>query len=267
MKRILIAASIVISVLVVLGFVGMWAVKKGLSPFVDGAQLQDGKVTVIVDDTSPMPVAAYLLKFNNGDLGLIDATMDPEAKAVCSVIRRMGRAESDVKVIFCTHTHDDHTAGCQKFPNAKICVMKPSIQGKNLSNMSNWNRLQKTIPGNSQDHARPKSRDIQYLSDGQVLDFNGDKIEAFALPGHTYDSCVYLAFGILFMGDSAAGQYNGRIGSAPPFVSVDRSMNQRELKKLATRLHDRRNEIDYLAFGHQGPIKGLDPLLLWASSH
>jgi glyoxylase-like metal-dependent hydrolase (beta-lactamase superfamily II) len=123
------------------------------------------------------------------------------------------------------------------------------------------------MPGTNQAPVPPKIMNIQYLSDGQTLDFNGDKIEAFALPGHTYDSSAYLVFGILFMGDSASGQYNGRIGSAPPFVSVDRNLNQRELKKLAVRLQYRKSDIEYLAFGHQGPIKGLDPLLLWASSH
>jgi glyoxylase-like metal-dependent hydrolase (beta-lactamase superfamily II) len=267
MKRTLIAASIVLSALVVLGLAGLWAVKKGMSPLVDGVQLHDGKVTVVVDRTSPMPVAAYLLRLNDGNLGLVDATMDPEAKAVCAAIHRMGRSESAVKVIFCTHSHDDHTAGCQRFPNATIYAMKPFSQVKSQSNMSNWNRVQKALPGKNQDPAPPKNRDIQYLSDGQTLDFNGDKIEAFAVPGHTYDSCAYLGFGVLFMGDSAAGQYNGQIGSAPPFVSVDRKMNQRELKKLANRLQDRKNEIDCLTFGHQGPIKGLEPLLFWASSH
>jgi len=266
MKRILITVSIIISALVILGIAGMWAVKKGISPLVDGAQLHDGKVTVVVDNTSPMPVAAYLLKLNDGNLGLIDATMDPEAKAICSSIHRIGRSESEVKVIFCTHSHDDHTAGCRKFPNATIYAMKPSFQGNSQSSTSSWNRVQKAMPGKNQDPS-PSRRDVQYLSDGQVLDFNGDNIEAFALPGHTYDSSAYLVFGILFMGDSAAGQYNGRIGSAPPFVSVDRNLNQRELKKLAARLQNRKSEIDYLTFGHQGPIKGLDPLLLWASSH
>ena len=266
MKRVLIAASIVFSALVVLGFAGMWAVKKGMSPLVDGVQLRDGKVTVVVDNTSPMPVAAYLLRLNDGNLGLVDATMDPEAKAICAAIHRMGRSESDVKVIFCTHSHDDHKAGCQRFPDATIYIMKSSFQKKSQSSQSNWNRVQKIMPGENKNMA-PKNGDVQYLSDGQTLDFNGDKIQAFAVPGHTYDSSVYLGFGVLFMGDSAAGQYNGQIGSAPPFVSVDRKMNQRELKKLANRLQDRKNEIDFLTFGHQGPIKGLGPLLLWASSH
>lgn len=267
MKRILIAVALTISVLIVLGFVGMWAVKKGMSPLTDGVQLQGGRVTVVVDNTSPMPVAAYLLKLNNGNLGLIDAGMDPEAKAICSAIHRMGRSEPDVKVIFLTHSHDDHTAGCQKFPDAQIYALKPSIQGNNQSSLSDWNRVQRAILRKNQDSAPPKNKAIQYLSDGQVFDFNGDKIEAFALPGHTYDSSAYLVFGVLFMGDSAAGQYNSRIGSAPPFVSVDRNLNQRELKKLAARLQNRKSEIDYLTFGHQGPIKGLDSLLLWASSH
>jgi glyoxylase-like metal-dependent hydrolase (beta-lactamase superfamily II) len=267
MKRILIAASMVISALVVLGFAGIWAVKKGMSPLVDGAQLQDGKVTVVVDNTSPMPVAAYLLKLNNGSLGLIDATMDPEAKSVCSALRRIGRSEADVKVIFCTHSHGDHTAGCRKFPNATIYAMKSSLQENGQSSMSHWNRVQKAMPGNNKDLAPSRNRGIHYLSDGQTLDFNGDKIEVFAVPGHTYDSCAYLVFGILFMGDSAAGQYNAQLGSAPPFVSVDRKMNQRELKTLANRLQGRKNEIDFLTFGHQGPIKGLDPLLSWAAAH
>jgi glyoxylase-like metal-dependent hydrolase (beta-lactamase superfamily II) len=237
-----------------------------MSPLVDGVQLHDGKVTVVVDKTGPMPVAAYLLMFKGGGLGLVDATMDPEAKSICAAIHRMGHTESDVKVIFCTHSHDDHKAGCQRFPNAIIYTMKTSIQVNGQSGVSNWNRVQKNLPGEN-NNPTPKIWGVQYVSDGQTLDFDGDKIQAFSVPGHTYDSCVYLGFGILFMGDSAAGQYDGQIGSAPPFVSVDRKMNQRELKKLAVRLKERKNEIEYLTFGHQGPIQGFDPLLLWASSH
>jgi len=267
MKRFLIATSIAISLLVAMGLVGIWAAKKGMSPLIAGAQLQDGKVTVVVDNTSPMPVASYLLKLTNGDLGLIDATMDPEAKAICTAIHRMGRNESDVRVVFCTHSHDDHTAGCRKFPNAIVYAMKPSLQQGGQTGVSNWNRVQMAMPSNNQDPAPQKPREIRYLSDGQVLDLDGDKIEAFAIPGHTYDSSAYLIFGVLFMGDSAAGQYNGQIGSAPPFVSVDRKLNQRELKHLATRLQGRQAEVEYLTFGHQGPIKGLQPLVLWASSH
>ncbi len=262
--RILKWLLIVFVVLVALGWAGSWAVKKGQSPLVDGAQLQNGKVTVVVDGTSPMPVVAYLLQFKNGSLGLIDAGMDPEAKAVLAALRRMNRAERDVKVILFTHSHGDHTGGARRFPEAELYAMNPP--GHMGTDQSTWNRVQRALPGEQQlSGSHPKA--IRLLHDGEVLEVNGDRIEAFGVPGHTYDSSAYLAFGVLFLGDSAAGQYNGRIGSAPPFVSVDRKMNQRSLKRLAEKVRDRTGEVQYLAFGHQGPIQGLDPLLSWASSH
>jgi glyoxylase-like metal-dependent hydrolase (beta-lactamase superfamily II) len=266
MKRVLTVVAIVIVLLAGLVIMGTWAVKQGMSPLVDGARLQNGKVVVVVDKTSPMPVAAYILRFNDGSLGLIDATMDPEAKAICAAIRRLGMSESDVRVILCTHSHDDHTAGRKRFPNATTYLMKPPPGAKGGPGRSNWNRMQRALSSGAENLARGAGTVI-HVDDGAVLDFYGDRIEAFAVPGHTYDSCAYLAFGVLFLGDSAAGQYNGQIGSAPPFVSVDRNLNQRALKRLADRLQGRKREIAYLAFGHQGPIPGLDPLLVWATSH
>jgi len=261
--RILKWVSIVFAILVALGWAGLWAVKRGLSPLVDGAQLQGGKVTVVVDGTSPMPVVAYLLQFKDGSLGLVDAGMDPEGKAVLAALRRMNRGAADVKAILFTHSHEDHTGGWRLFPQAALYAMKP--QGREGTSLSTWNRIQRSLPG-EQSKGGPL-RTITFLEDGDVLELHGDRIEVFGLPGHTYDSCTYLAFGVLFLGDSAAGQYNGRIGSAPPFVSVDRKMNQLSLKQLAQRLRDRKGDIHFLAFGHQGPVQGLDPLLSWASSH
>jgi glyoxylase-like metal-dependent hydrolase (beta-lactamase superfamily II) len=106
-----------------------------------------------------------------------------------------------------------------------------------------------------------------WLHDGETVELGGTRVEAFAVPGHTLESSAYLAKRVLFLGDSAAGQYDGTIGSAPPFVSVDRELNQRELKRLAKRLEARAGEIDILAFGHQGPINGVAPLLEWAAAH
>jgi glyoxylase-like metal-dependent hydrolase (beta-lactamase superfamily II) len=266
MKRVLIVVSVVCVLLILLLTLGMWAVAKGMSPLVDGAQLQDGRVTVVVDKTSPMPVAAYILRFSDGSLGLVDATMDPDARALRAALRRLGKSESDVKVILCTHSHDDHTAGRKSFPAATTYLMKPPPEVRGDPGASGWNRVQEVLPKAAADSAR-RAGAVTYLTDGERLDRDGDKIEAFAVPGHTYDSCAYLVFGVLFMGDSAAGQYDGKIGSAPPFVSVDREMNRRELKELAARLQGRKGEIDYLTFGHQGPIAGLEPLLAWAASH
>lgn len=265
-KRVLVVLFIVLFVVVCLMFVGMWAVKKGMSPLIDGAKLQDGRVIVIVDQTSPMPVAAYLLTFGDGTLGLIDATMDPEAKAILAALNRMGRSEDDVKAVFLTHLHNDHTAGCRKFTKAAVYAMKSPLQGTHSSGKGEGGREGQGFSGQQHNSYTTKSR-IEYLTDEQSLLVGGDRIESYALPGHTYDSAAYLVFGVLFVGDSAAGQYNGSIGGAPPFVSKDRALNRIELKKLASRLANRKGQINYIAFGHQGPITGLDPLLSWAATH
>lgn len=266
MKRVLAVVAVVLGLLATLVAVGIWAVTKGISPLVDGAQLQGGRVTVVVDRTSPMPVAAYVLKLGGGGLALVDATMDPDARALRAAIRRLGKSESDVRAILFTHAHSDHTAGRRNFPQAALYLLKPPPGAKGGPGTSGWNQVQRALPGGAQDSTR-RVRPVVHLDDGQAIDLEGDRIEAFAVPGHTYDSGAYLAFGVLFLGDSAAGQYDGRIGSAPPFVSVDREMNQRALKALAGRLQGRQQEIRHLAFGHQGPIEGLEPLLAWAAAH
>lgn len=267
MKRFLLPAAIVLFCWSVLILGGLWAVKRGISPLVAGESLQGGQVTVVVDDTSPMPVAAYLLRFKDNSLGLIDATMDPNAEAIRKAIHGMGASDSDLKFILFTHTHGDHTAGAQAFPQATLYAMRPAPTDPPGSNSTSPSlpRIRRIPREAHQEVGLPHK--ATRLEDGEILEFQDSRIEAFAVPGHTSDSCAYLACGVLFLGDSAAGQYNGRIGSAPPFVSKDRQQNQRELKKLAQRLLSRKHEVALLAFGHQGPLKGLDPLLNWAAAN
>ena len=58
----------------------------------------------------------------------------------------------------------------------------------------------------------------------------------------------------------------GTTAAAPPMFSVDRERNQRELRALADRLRSRRNEIHHMAFGHHGPLAGIEPLLVWSGA-
>jgi hypothetical protein len=45
----------------------------------------------------------------------------------------------------------------------------------------------------------------------------------------------------------------------------DVELNHRSLQALAARLRPRQGDVHAIAFGHQGPVKGLDALLKWAS--
>ena len=246
-----IAALLLIVVLLV------WLVIQGIQPLEDGAELANGNVIITADDCNwPIQCAAYLFRLRDGGFGLIDAGLDPEAKVIRAALVKMGKSDDDIRAILFTHSHGDHTGGARAFPHAEIYLLErvnltPDGAGKRPAS-----------EGPDTVHGIAVTR---RLSDGERLDLNGTTVEVFALPGHTADSAAFLAHGVLFFGDSAAASSVGTISSSPPIYSVDRERNQRELRALADRLRSRRNEIHHMAFGHQGPLAGIEPLLAWAA--
>ena len=56
-------------------------------------------------------VSASLVPFNEGEVALIDAGNDAEAKAILAELSRRGLTADDVKVILLTHGDADHVGG------------------------------------------------------------------------------------------------------------------------------------------------------------
>jgi glyoxylase-like metal-dependent hydrolase (beta-lactamase superfamily II) len=241
---------------------GLWLVMTGSLPLEDGAQIADGAITIVKDESALMPVAAHLFRLQDGGYGLIDAALDAEATNIRAALERLGRTSDDIRVILFTHGHGDHTRGARAFPNAETYGLVPDSELANRPSL--WNRIRNFF-GNEQEPADAEEDGVKHrVADGDILDLHGTRIEVFALPGHTADSAAYLVYGVLFFGDSAAAAHDGTFVAAPPIFSIDRARNRLELRALAERLHPRRSEIKHLAFGHQGPLQGLDPLLEWA---
>ena len=209
------------------------------SPIVAGAELapgvetvKDGFVSVFIVDVAP------------GKVALIDAGHDASGKAILDALAKRGLTPAAVTAIFLTHGHGDHTAACKQFPGAQVYAMEAEIP---------------TV-GDAAKVDHP-------LHDGDISDVGDIHVEAFATPGHTPGSAVYLARGVLFFGDSAGASKQGKVMKAVSLFSKDTAGNIASLKSLAARLKPRAAEIKILAFAHTGPLSGFEPLEQFADTH
>ncbi len=239
MKRVLIGIGIVVLLLAAgAGTVWYSAFSHNL-PIVDGQKLgsgvetvKDGFVSVFIIDAAP------------GKVALIDAGKDKSGHALLAALGQRGLEPSSVAAIFLTHWHGDHTAACKLFPDAQVYALRNEVAAVG-------DAAKVTLP----------------LDDGSVTKVGDVNVEAYAVPGHTPGSAVYLARGVLFFGDSAGGGKDGTLMPAVRLFSKDPGQNVASLKALETRLQPRAAEVKTLAFAHSGPLDGFQPFEAFAGAH
>ena len=241
-RWVLASLAIVVVLAVVLVVVVLAVFRFGALPLDEGTTIGGGRVEAVVEELGPIAIGSYLVALVNGGYALVDAGMDSEARAIRSVLQRRGATAQDVKFVFVTHAHGDHMGGIQSFPAAEVYAIEADAKAIR----------------------RTGSRTVQGLADGDVVKASGTEVEVFALPGHTPGSAAYLVYGVLFLGDSAAAAYDGSV-QANWLFSEDSESNEESLAALARRLKGRVGDVQQIAFGHQGPVEGLGPLLKWAA--
>jgi hydroxyacylglutathione hydrolase len=239
MKRFLQWAGLVILVLAVAAGSVWYSAFGHNSPIVDASQVADGVETV-----KDGFVSVFILDAGAGKVALIDAGGDKSGKALLAGLARRGLTPASVAAIFLTHGHPDHTSACKIFPQAQVFALAEEVA-----------RI-----GDACNVTHP-------LKDGEAVDVGDLHVEAFATPGHTRGSTVYLARGVLFFGDSAGASKDGLVMKAVSLFSSDSGQNVASLKSLEARLAPRAADVKVLAFAHTGPIAGFQPLATFAESH
>src|SRR5262249_21244640 len=247
-KRVVIGIAIFITLLICLVVAAVAMYMYITEPLEDGAGLADGAVTTVVTGHfGPVAIVAYIFELGDGTVGLIDACIDREASAIRTALARLGKRDTDVRAIFITHAHDDHTSGLAAFPEAEAYAIEPDA--------SLVRRHRDAVSASMTKEVR----------DGDLLDFHDTAVEVYAVLGHTNGSADDIARGVRFLGDAAQGLRGCTLG-ANSMLSEDAVRSKRSLRTLAQRLSSRQSDVHYIAFGHSGPLQRLEPLLKWASS-
>jgi glyoxylase-like metal-dependent hydrolase (beta-lactamase superfamily II) len=255
LKRILIGVGALVAVLVAM-VVSVYVYAFGSnSPIPDSLDLtptarllKDGFVDLTV------------LDLQNGTVALIDSGNDVAGKVVLAELTRRHLGPEAVAAIFVTHGHGDHINGCHAFPRAEVYAMAADVglvEGTAGPKGFLTSKFGKNPPGLHVGHP---------LHDGETVVLGNRRIQAFATPGHTGGSAVYLVDGILYFGDTAGADKQGHLKPAVGLFSDDPAENVASLKALAARLQPQAASVKTLVFAHTGPLQGLDPLLQFAAN-
>jgi hydroxyacylglutathione hydrolase len=215
-------------------------------PFAQGADL--GPQVFMIDDGY---VAAFAITGAAGEVALIDCGNDPDGKALLLGLKKKGINPEDVRTIFLTHGHPDHTAACRLFPRADTLAMPEEVP---LAEAKEPPRA--LIPRLLGVQPQKAAKITRTLKDGEEVYVGDTTVTAYAVPGHTAGSAAFVARDVLFLGDNAMTTADGKLEGAPPGFTDDRQQNLASLKKLAERLTQNETAITALAVGHNGPLAG-----------
>lgn len=253
MKRVLLIVGgiVLVAVLAIVGTIASAFI--GNPEIVDGQELPGGGRLV-----KEGYVSAALITIDAKSVALVDCGMDPEGKAILGALTQRGLGPEAVKWILLTHGHSDHTGACTLFPQAQL-VMGAGDGAITKGEEKSHGALTRWLPTKDA-HLKV----AQALKGGEVIPLgaapDAPKAEAFAVPGHTAGSMVYLVSGGLYFGDSADSNKDGGLVGAKRIFTDDPDQNRKSLQTLATTLAPRAGEVQRLVFAHTGSLPGFKPL-------
>lgn len=236
----------VVAVLLVL-VLGTFGYVFGLNQAPRGGPALNANILEVADSFA----TTYLFELSSGKIVLIDAGNDASGTPILEALEQRHKTADDVVGIFITHAHPDHDAAVAKFPKAQVYAMQEEAAIADASEPYN-SPLHRWL-GDTNPHPFKVTHP---LHDQEAVMLEDLTVTAYAVPGHTPGSALYLARGVLFLGDAANIGRGGNM--RPPVWLVSRNVDQ-GLASLAAALDKiaaNKAEVRMVTSSHSGNMEG-----------
>ena len=193
-------------------------------------------------------------------LTLIDTGLADSTEKILAVVGKIGRKPEDIRLIFITHHHNDHTGSLAELverTGAQVFAHKieaPVVRGEQEPPQPTLTGLRSLLRRSMGGAAKPgaSARVDRELEEGDEVDVGGGA-KVLHVPGHTMGSMALFIpkHRILFAGDAAVSTLTLGPPSGPfGIFNEDREQAVLSFKKLAAL------EFDRAFFGHGKPLDG-----------
>lgn len=221
-------------------------------PLISGAQRDYSKMEIYHTELAPgihrlfVGNVVSVVAFDGPDgLMLIDAAYEQTTSQMRDTLNSM--FGKPVKYLVNTHLHGDHTGGNIEFGKDAKVIAHQSVKDWLASDRKQGER----VPGPMPDYAWP----TQFIEGTMNLDFNGQTLEMYHLPGgHTLgDVIVYFPVSkVLVLGDLL-------FADNFPFVDMNNGGNPLTLIKNLNWIVNTFGQAEIITGGH-GPVYTMDQL-------
>jgi len=167
-------------------------------------------------------IASYVIETSEGPI-LIETGPDTSFGNLKSGLSDLGYALSDVKHVFVTHIHLDHSGAAWRFAEAGSTIYVHPVGAPHLVNPEKLMKSAKRIYGDKMEELWGEVRGMDQsrvatLEDNQSVRIGGVEIKAIETSGHAGHHYCYLVENALFTGDTAGCLMAGgpMIPATPP---------------------------------------------------
>ncbi len=152
----------------------------------------------------------YLIDGGNDEFALVDAGGGLDPELVKENIQQEGFQLQNLKYIFLTHSHFDHSAGSKFFKTETGCEVVATELAANLLEFGTDEDFGvesgKRTGRYSEDYSFPHCKVDRIIQDGDTIKLGKYEIQVLCVQGHSKDSACYLMsrgdYKILFTGDT-----------------------------------------------------------------